>query len=194
VAGRSLASTQKGTFASCEAPFRALASCTPGRRGDNQTTAPRPFTSLSQTTLASGSMRGVLGCIVLIVCGAQRALAQTLQCPLVGFARYPVLPASHSCAGVFGTANGLGTADGQGLCAILNLGLGEACGGEAGVPTEDSWWAAHLVCTPQTANCKTTAEIAGGPSSRRAHPSAPATSDSCYTVCVWEYNATAGCG
>ena len=134
--------------------------------------------------LASALMRGVLGCIVLLTSGAQRALAQTLQCPLVGSVRYPALPASHSCAGFFGSANAQGTADGQGLCALLNLGLGEACGGPAGVPTEDSWWTAHLVCTPQTANCKTADEIAGGPSSRHAHPSAPATSDSCYKVCV----------
>lgn len=136
-------------------------------------------------------MRSVLGCTVVVICGAQRALAQTLQCPLVGSARYPVLPASHSCAAFFGSADAQGTADGQGLCAILNIGLGEACGGVASVPTEGSWWADHLSCSSETANCKTTDEIIGASSaSRHPYASAPDFADGCYKVCVVQTNAT----
>lgn len=164
-----------------------------GERTAAQRYCPAASSVCSGTMAAwdSGSRRSVFACIALLICdGAQRALAQTLQCPDVGSVRYPVLPAGHSCAGFFGTANGAGTADGRGLCAILNLGLGDACGGEAAVPTDSSWWVDHLTCSESTSDCKTSDEISGASSaSRHPYDLAPAFSDSCYKVCVCKSDA-----
>jgi hypothetical protein len=132
-------------------------------------------------------IRGAVGCALLVIGTTQETLAQTLTCDGVGswpdpvFA-WPTMPAGHSCAAYFGSTDGTGTADGRGLCAMLDQGLQDGpCRPEA-VPTDPAWWTEHVTCTQETANCKTSAEIAAGPASSQAWSGAPATANNCYRV------------
>lgn len=173
-------STQNAT---CEASLRTLGSSGAGKWLTKATGTRVSGTPVNQGTMVprgSLSTRNVVGCILLMICGAERAVAQTLQCPSVGSNQWPTLPDSHSCAEYFGSSDSQGTRDGQGLCAIMNLGLQDGCGVDTASLT-DAWWTDHLVCTAQTANCKTTTEITDS-SSRAPLSASPALADACYNV------------
>jgi len=124
---------------------------------------------------------------LVVIGSAHEPLAQTLTCQGIGswpdpvFA-WPTMPSTHSCAAHFGTGNGAGTADGKGLCAILDLGLQDGPCRPATIPTDATWWAEHVACTQEPVNCKTSAEIANGPAASQAWRGAPATSNDCYRV------------
>lgn len=125
--------------------------------------------------------------MLLQICAPQETLAQTLACPVMGSITsvfyIPPVPDTHSCAQFFGTANAEGTADGKGLCKILELGFADSgpCSTQRMTASvaQSSWWDAHLFCTQETSDCVDTST---GPASSQPWSTATAVSPSCYRV------------